>query len=100
MPKKKGLGEDVNSSIEIMDELLSSLKAFEGMHLKRGLDSNGLLEEKLEGKIDEVQKLAHSLQLPIRNLREKIKDIKPISNVRFAPNAKVGSVVSKFLEMA
>ena len=57
MPKKQGLGRDINKSLEIMDSTLSCLAEFSRMPLKKGLASNKIKDEDI---LKEVNKTAGS----------------------------------------
>lgn len=92
MPKKKGLGRDVNKSMEVMDSLLSCLRDFQRMPLKKGLQSNGLLEKDITTAINKAKETASSLANAVEDVEDMVKGVKPKGNPRFARN-----VVSKFL---
>jgi hypothetical protein len=95
MPKKKGLGRDVNKSLEIMDSLVANLRDFAHMPLKEGLASNKVADEddKLTKMINEASEDAFSLINKVKDLKRKISGIKTSVNSRFARD-----VVAKFLE--
>jgi hypothetical protein len=96
MPKKKGLGRDVNKSIEVMEELMDCLKNFHSMPIKRGLHSNGIMDDKFGKIVNEAKEKAFAAGIAIEDLLEQIKGAKPASNKRFASQR----VVSKFLEIS
>lgn len=93
MPRKKGLGRDVEKSIDTIDGLLVSLRDFEKIPLKRGLQSSKVLEKDLAKMINDASEKAHSLSLLIEDLKDAVKGIKTNKNSRFA-----SKVVRKFLE--
>ena len=93
MPKKKGLGREINKSVEVMDNLLSALKKFTDMPLKKGLVSNGLSDNQLGKVINESSIDAFSLINKVEDLKHLIKSLKPKDNSRFA-----SIVVNRFLE--
>jgi hypothetical protein len=96
MPKKRGLGRDVNKSIEVMDDLLDCLKKFHSAPIKRGLHSNGILDDKFGRTVNETKEKAYSLSIVLEDLCDQVKGAKPASNKRFACNR----IVSKFLEIS
>jgi hypothetical protein len=95
MAKKDGLGRDVTKSLEIMDELLESLKKFAHMPLKEGLASNNVADddEKLTKLINEASEEAFALINKIKDMKHKIGGLKVSVNSRFAHQ-----VVANFLE--
>jgi hypothetical protein len=94
MSKKKGLGRDISTSIEIMEELLASLSKFHGMPLKRGLKSNKIHDDDLAKMANKVMEDAFSLSIGIGDLKDRVSGAKPKGNARFACQR----VISKFLE--
>jgi len=96
MSKKKGLGRDVNSSIEIMDSLLSALKEFHKMPLKRGLQSSKIDDEKLAKAINETMEKAFNLNIMVEDLRTQVSGTKmPKGNSRFATLRVVTNFLSR-----
>jgi hypothetical protein len=95
MPKKKGLGRDVTKSIEDMDELLVSLKKFHSIPIKRGLHSNGIVDDKFGKMVNDTKEKAFALSIAIEDLIDQVKGAKPAANKRWA-----SCVVSKFLKMS
>jgi len=95
MPKKKGLGRDVNKSIEVMDDLLDCLKKFHSLPIKRGLHSNGIVDEKFGKMVNEAKEKAFAVSIAVEDLIDQVKGAKPAANKRFACR-----VVSKFLEIS
>ena len=94
MPKKKkGLGRDIDKSMVLMDETIASLRNFANMPLKEGLRSNGVSDEPLSKKTNDALEKAFMLINVIKDLKEKVKGVKVISNSRFAAN-----VVARFIE--
>ena len=94
MSKKKGLGRDVNKSIEAMDSLLSALKEFHKIPLKRGLQSSKIDDEKLAKAINDSMEKAYNLTILVEDLRNMISGVKPPSgNSRFASHR----IISKYL---
>jgi len=93
MSKKKGLGRDVNKSIESMDALLSALKEYQKIPLKRGLQDSNIKDDKVSKAINESMEKAFNLSIMVEDLRNQLQSTKPPSgNSRFA-----SSVVAKFL---
>jgi hypothetical protein len=94
MSKKKGLGRDINISLEMMEEMLSCLKKFHGMPLKRGLKSNKVQDDDLSKMVNKVMEDAFSLSIAVGDLKDHVSGAKPKGNTRFACRR----VISKFLE--
>jgi hypothetical protein len=95
MPKKKGLGRDVNKSLEVMDTLVGNLREFAHMPLKEGLSSNKVADEdgKMAKMINEASEDAFALINKVKDLKAKITGISIGKNSRFARN-----VITRFLE--
>ena len=93
MAAKKGLGRDINKSVEIMEELVGSLKEFAHMPLKKGLMSNKISDDDLVKKINEASEQAFGLLNKVEDLKHRMSGVKPAKNSRFAHR-----VVAKFLE--
>jgi len=93
MSAKKGLGRDINKSLETMEELSSSLKAFAHMPLKKGLMSNKISDDDLVKKINDASEQAFALLNKVDDLRHRMSGVKPPKNSRFAHK-----VVERFLE--
>jgi hypothetical protein len=95
MSKKKGLGREINKSMEIMDALVANLKDFAHMPLKDGLISNKVADEdgKLTKMINEASEDAFALLNKVKDLKHHVGGIKTSVNSRFARN-----VVARFLE--
>jgi hypothetical protein len=94
MSKKKGLGRDINTSVEMMEELLSCLRKFHGMPLKRGLKSNKIQDDDLAKMVNKVMEDTFSLSIAVGDLKDHVSGAKPKRNARFACRR----VISKFLE--
>jgi hypothetical protein len=92
MPKKKGLGRDVEKSIEVMDNLVACLKEFAHMPLKKGLSSNRVADEQLVKMINKASEDAFILKNAVDDLKDKIRGVKINLNSRFATK-----VVQNFL---
>jgi hypothetical protein len=99
MSKKKGLGRDVNNSIEAMDALLGTLKEFHKIPLKRGLQSTKFEDEKgdkVAKAINETMEKAFNLTIMVEDLRNLVSGIKePKGNSRFASHR----IIAKFLDI-
>jgi hypothetical protein len=94
MPKKKGLGRDVEKCLQIMDDLESALKKFYEMPLKRGLQSNKALDDDINKLINTSREKATALMNDIDDIEKAIKSVKTDGNSRFASQR----VVEKFLD--
>jgi len=93
MSKKKGLGQNVEKSITIMDDLVKSLKNFAHMPIKKGLVSNDTYDDDIGKLINSASEDAFSLINKIDDLRHKVRSMKKKHNSRFA-----NKVVARFLE--
>jgi hypothetical protein len=97
MSQKKGLGRDVNSSVEKMEKLLECLKIFHDIPIKRGIHDNKIQDEikdPLLKDLDKAQDIATSLHSIVENIIHQVKKIKPTeTNNRFACQR----VIHKFL---
>lgn len=93
MPKKKGLGRDINKSLEIIDNLLDSLRHFSKIPLKKGLNSNKVNDKDLVKNINDAREKAYGLSLLIEDLKDSVKGIKTDRNSRFASR-----VVQNFIQ--
>jgi hypothetical protein len=94
MAKKQGLGAQVNKSITVMEELVECLGKFANIPIKRGLSSIDKDErEDIKKMINESSEIAFSLKNKVDDLKEKVEELKPPKNSRFARN-----VVARFLE--
>jgi hypothetical protein len=92
MSKKKGLGRDVSTSLESMDALLSALRDFTGMPLKKGLDSNKVADDKLLKMVNDSVEQAVKLHNMVHDLARSVKGLKTNVSSRFA-----SQVVQRFL---
>jgi uncharacterized protein Yka (UPF0111/DUF47 family) len=92
MPKKQGLGRDINNSLETMDSTLSCLAEFSRMPLKRGLVSNKIKDEDLLKEVNKTAETAFTLMNMIEDLKGKISSVKVGGNSRFAKQ-----VIARFL---
>jgi hypothetical protein len=97
MPKKKGLGRDINASVEIMDDLLGCLSKFHDMPLKRGLKSNKMYEDDVAKVVNDAMNKAFALRTIVEDLRNEVSGMKPKTDTskRFASQR----VISKFLSL-
>lgn len=93
MPRKKGLGANIEKSLTIMDDLLKALKKFANMPIKKGLAANAIRDKDITKVVNESFVDASALANKVEDLQSIIKDIKPKDNSRFA-----NRVVSRFLE--
>jgi len=93
MAKNKGLGKEVDKSLEIMDNLNAALRDFAHMPLKKGLSSVTGADEDLPKMINEASETAFALLNKVDDLKNKVKGINMNKSSRFA-----ASVVEKFLK--
>jgi len=100
MPRKKGLGKSVENALNEIDQLIKDLEKFGTKTcrntLKKAVTSTALEKEDKEPflkMINEASELALSLSNKVDDIRDKVKEIKPKGNSRFARE-----VVSRFLE--
>ena len=96
MSKKKGLGRDIEKSIEVMEGLLSNLNDFHKIPVKKGLKSNGVVDDKFGKAVNEAKKKAYELHILVEDLLDEVKGAKPQANKRFACQR----VISKFLSQS
>lgn len=94
MSKRKGLGRDVNKSLEIMDKLSGALKDFAHMPLKKGLVSSGVEDDQLSTMFNKASEEAFALINKVEDIKHKIKGVKMTHNSRFAKK-----VVTNFLNL-
>ena len=95
MSKRKGLGRDVNKSLEIMDKSIEALKTFVHMPLKKGLVSSGVDDEQLSTMFNKASEEAFALINKVEDIKHKIKGVKTTHNSRFAKK-----IVTNFLNLA
>ena len=94
MPKKKGLGAQVNKSVEVMENLIECLGKFSHIPIKKGLTSLKPDDrEDVKKMINETSEIAFSLKNKVEDLKEKVVELKPKGNSRFARK-----IVARFLE--
>lgn len=95
MSKKKGLGRDINTSLEVINDLMQCLNKFQDIKLKQGLKSNKVDDESIVKDINAAMEKASALKNIIEDLKNSISRVKPKSNARFASQR----VISKFLSL-
>ena len=93
MAKKQGLGASANKSIKVMEELIDSLIKFSNMSIKKNLTVIEKDErEDLNKMVNDTSEIAFSLRNKVDDLKNKVEELAPKGNSRFAHN-----VVVKFL---
>jgi len=92
--KKKGLGRDIENSLEMMEILAGNLKEFAHSPLKKGLVSLKVDDEKLFKMVNEASEEAFGLINKIHDIRNAVKNINMYKSSRFAADR----VISKFLK--
>ena len=95
MSKKKGLGRDIDTSLEIMEELSGCMDKFLHMKLQKGLRSNNIEDPELEKKIEKALIDTSALAILIDGIKRNISGAKPKASARFAGQR----VISKFLSI-
>jgi hypothetical protein len=95
MSKKKGLGRDIEKSMEVMDNLLGCLDEFHHMRLQNGLRSTNIDEGDLDKKIEKALIDSSALKVLVDSIQRQISGAKPKGNARFASQR----VISKFLSI-
>ena len=95
MSKKKGLGQDINKSVDILNELLESLKKVHTIPLKRGLKSNKIVDEDIAKAVNTTMQKAFELSIMVEDLRNHVSGVKPKANARFSSVR----VIDKFLSL-
>jgi hypothetical protein len=93
MSKKKGLGRDIENSMEIMEELSGCLDKFLHSKLQKGLKSNRIDDGDLEKKIEKALIDSSALGILLDSIQRNISGAKPKASARFASQR----VLSKFL---
>lgn len=96
MPRKKGLGREMEKTLEAVDQLVDCLTDFSHKNagvLKRYIGASIEDREAIIKIIDEASTEAHTLKNKIQNLKEKVKGAKSKASSRFARK-----VVANFLE--
>ena len=92
--KDKGLGKDVQKSLDAMDSLLDSLDKFSGTPLKKGLASNGVSDKEITKLINTAREQSVSLKNAVEDIIRAVKEVKTNTNSRFASQR----VVENFLK--
>jgi len=92
MSKKKGLGRDVNNSLETIKDTLEALDDFVKMPLKEGLLSNNVDADEIHKAFNKTSEHAYALINMVKDLRTMIKGVKLNRSSRFA-----SQVVQRFL---
>ena len=75
MSQKKGLGQYVNRSIEVMGDLKDCLKKFDGIPLKRGLKENKAFDEDAQKLLADASEKAHALSLAVDKVQDLVEAI-------------------------
>ena len=95
MSKKRGLGRDINKSLEVIDNLAKSLREFHKIPVKKGLHSNRLNDPQINKLVNDALEKAFTLSIVVEDMRQQITGAKPPkANSRFASQR----VVQKFLD--
>lgn len=104
MSKRKGLGRNVNRSVEIMDTLQDALKKFGGMPLKQGLKENKAFDEDAQKLLSDASEKAHALTLAVDKVKDLVEAVEAAEgrNPRFeSRQANVARrVVQRYIESA
>jgi FMN phosphatase YigB (HAD superfamily) len=96
MSKKKGLGQHLNKSLEIIDDLAGALREFHKIPVKKGLHSNKVDDPQLNKLVNDALEKAFNLSILVEDMRQQITGAKPPkANSRFASQR----VVEKFLSL-
>lgn len=101
MPRKSPSdpGQDIKRSIQIMEDLISSLTKFGRIPLKKGMRSNRALEDSSSRKITEILKRASELKVEIEDLLDLAREVKPRAGEDPRFQTKMASkVLQRFLE--
>lgn len=93
MPKKKGLGRDIEKSMEVMEDLMDCLGKFHSIPVKKGLKTNGIIDDKYGKSVNDAKEKASALHGIVEDLLDQVKRAKPEANKRFACQR----IISKFL---
>lgn len=93
MSKKKGLGQHIEKSVGVMNDLVKCLKNFAHMPIKKGLVTNDTYDDEVGKLINTAKEEAFGLINKIDDLKHKVKSMKKKNDSRFA-----SKVVTRFLE--
>jgi len=96
MPKRKGLGQEITKSLDIMGELHDILEKFEKTPLKEGLKVNKAADDSMLKLVNDAKDTATKLSHMIEDLRIKLNSIRTDVDERFSKTAS--EVIRKFLE--
>jgi len=95
MPKKQGLGRDLDKALEIMETLQDCLVKFEHCKVKQGLRASKIDEDGSVAKMfDKATEEAFALGNQIQNIIHGIQGLKSPQSSRFATDR----VIKNFLE--
>jgi hypothetical protein len=96
MSKKKGLGRDLNKSMEVAGNLLKILREFSDVPIKRGLHSSRISDPQVHKLVNDVMEKAVTLSMAVQDMCASISGAKPPKmNSRFASQR----VIEKFLSL-
>lgn len=93
MSKRKGLGRDLDKSLEVMEALGQNLTDFHKAPLKKGLQSLDSYDDDIAKKVNEALKQAFELSILVSDLKHMVKNAKPLKDSRFASR-----VVERYLK--
>lgn len=95
MPRKHGLGRDMEKTVEALDALIDGLKGFSHKcsgSMKKHIGATIEDRDNIIKAIDETSEDAHKLSNKIENLKRHISEVKNVKSSRFAKK-----VVANFL---
>ena len=95
MPRKKGLGQEMEKTIEALDGLVDGLGKFSQKYsgsMKKHIGASIEDRDKIIEAIDQTSEDAHKLSNKIEGLKRRITEVKTVRSSRFAKK-----VVANFL---
>ena len=100
MPRKdpRNPGPDIRKSIEAIEGLMDALKKFSAMPLKRGMRSNGALDDAASKKITDLLKKGSEMRVELDDLLDMAKDVKPSTRDERFQSKQARRVLARYLE--
>ena len=96
MPKRKGLGQEIQKCKKVMESLHDCLEEFEKAPLKEGLRINKALNKDVTKMVNDAKEDAAKLAHQIEDIRNKIDAIRTDTDDRFG-EARTAAVIENFL---
>ena len=96
MPKRKGLGQEIQKCTKVMESLHDCLEEFEKAPLKEGLRINKALNKDVTKMVNDAKEDAAKLAHQIEDIRNKIDAIRTDTDDRFG-GSRTAAVIENFL---